>query len=178
MVHVCHHFGQNLPYFLHTNNSPSTSGTRWNLNIIRHMWWWFSVLLGGMLMVKMGVSDHQHRPSKYSLLSTSNDERCAVTSEACSSPGIPICTKPNLTPPCIYTKALTSHCLVKFPPPPLHRFPWRPPMKRSRSSSRNHGRALYMLPLMHLRTLLRCLFVPFLTIGICHIPTWCLLSYH
>jgi hypothetical protein len=42
MVHVCHHFGLFLPYFLHTNNSTSTSGTRWNLNIILHMWWWFS----------------------------------------------------------------------------------------------------------------------------------------
>ena len=27
-VHICHLFDQNLPYFLHTNNSPSTSGTR------------------------------------------------------------------------------------------------------------------------------------------------------
>ena len=27
-VHICHLFDQNLPYFLHTNNSPSTSGSR------------------------------------------------------------------------------------------------------------------------------------------------------
>jgi hypothetical protein len=62
LVLVCHHFGQNLPYLLYTNNSPSTSGTRWNLNIILHMWWWFFILLGGMLMVKTGVSDRQQRP--------------------------------------------------------------------------------------------------------------------
>jgi hypothetical protein len=59
MVCVCHHFGLFLPYFLHINNSTSTSGTRWNLNIILHMWWWFSMLLGEMLMVKMDVSDCQ-----------------------------------------------------------------------------------------------------------------------
>ena len=28
LAHVCHHFGQIFPYFLHTNNSTSTSGTR------------------------------------------------------------------------------------------------------------------------------------------------------
>jgi hypothetical protein len=59
-VHVCHHFGKFLSYFLHTNNSTSISGTRWNLNINLHMWWWFSMLLGEMLMVKTGVSDYQH----------------------------------------------------------------------------------------------------------------------
>jgi hypothetical protein len=27
-IHICHHFGQFLVYFLYTNNSPSTCGTR------------------------------------------------------------------------------------------------------------------------------------------------------
>ena len=44
LVHVCHHFGLFFLYFLHTNNSTSTSGTRWNWNKILHMWWWFTSL--------------------------------------------------------------------------------------------------------------------------------------
>jgi hypothetical protein len=72
-VHVCHHFGVFLPYFLHTNNSTSTSGTRWNLNINLHMWWWFSMLLGQMLMVKTGVSDRQQAPPSYPFVVLSKD---------------------------------------------------------------------------------------------------------
>ena len=43
-VHICHLFGQTLVYFLHTNNSTSTSGTMWIINKILHMWWWFTSL--------------------------------------------------------------------------------------------------------------------------------------
>jgi hypothetical protein len=53
-----------LPYLLHTHNSTNTSGTRWIIKQILHMLWCFTMLLGEMLMVKMGVSDHQQWPRK------------------------------------------------------------------------------------------------------------------
>jgi hypothetical protein len=40
----------------------STSGTRWIININWHMWCCFTLVLGGMLMVKLGVSNHQQKP--------------------------------------------------------------------------------------------------------------------
>jgi hypothetical protein len=43
----------------------STSGTRWIVNINWHMWCCFTLVLCGMLIVKMGVSDHQQAPPSY-----------------------------------------------------------------------------------------------------------------
>ena len=70
-VHICHLFGQTLVYFLHTNNSTSTSGTRWIINKILHMWWWFTSLyhaFGWNVMVKTGVSDRQQYSNRSVLI--------------------------------------------------------------------------------------------------------------
>jgi hypothetical protein len=40
----CTIFAQILLKFLHTKNTPCTSGTRWIINKIQHMWWWFTSL--------------------------------------------------------------------------------------------------------------------------------------
>jgi len=43
-VHICHLFAYFCYIFAHTNNFTSTSGTRWIINKILHMWWWFTSL--------------------------------------------------------------------------------------------------------------------------------------